>query len=339
MIWVLLDDRQANSNQSLGVANALRLPYETKQIKFNKLIKLPNFLLGNGIAIRNKALIAPPYPDIIIATGRKLASVAAYIKHKNPQTFIAQIQYPPNAKAFDLIAVPQHDKIKPAKNIIETVGAPHLVTLEKLSQEADIWREQVSHLPQPYIVVLLGGNVRGRKFTSQNAEELIKSASELTNSIGGSLLITTSRRTDKNIAETIRNSITAPYYLYDLHNPTPVFANEVKQSQANKAMEIATTALRSCNDGKNPFYGFLGLAEAVIVTGDSVSMCSEACATGKPVFIYIKPEFVPKKHLKFLNLLFELKIAKLLENNNKLFIPSFRLDDSSQVAREIITRH
>jgi len=312
MIWVLLDDRQANSNQSLGVANALGLPYEIKQIKFNKLIKLPNFLLENGVAISNKSVITPPYPDIVIATGRKLASVAAYIKRKNPQTFLAQIQYPPNAKAFDLIAVPKHDAIKPAKNIIETVGAPHLVTLEKLQKEAEIWREQVSHLPTPYIAVLLGGNVRGREFTSQHAAELIKSASNLTNSLGGSLLITTSRRTDKNIAETIRNSVTAPYYLYDWH--------------AN-------------NSSTNPFYGFLGLAEAVIVTGDSVSMCSEACATGKPVFIYIKPEFVPQKHLKFLNLLFELKIAKRLENNNKLFIPSFRLDDSSQVAREIITSH
>ena len=309
-ILVLLDNRQANSNQSLGVANALGLPYEIKQINFNKLIKLPNFLLQSGIAISNKSLIAAPYPDIVIATGRKLASVAAYIKSKNPKTFLAQIQYPPNAKAFDLIAVPKHDKVKPAKNIMETIGAPHIVTLEKLSKEAELWHEQISHLPKPYIAVLIGGNVRERKFTNQHAEKLIKSASALANSLAGSLLITTSRRTDKNIAETIKNSITAPYYLYDWH------ANDTSS---------------------NPFYGFLGKADTVIVTGDSVSMCSEACATGKPVFIYIEQDFVPNKHLKFIDELCKLNIAKLLENNsNELFFPTFRLDDARSIAQKIL---
>ena len=35
----------------------------------------------------------------------------------------------------------------------------------------------------------------------------------------------------------------------------------------------------------NPYFGFLGLADAIVVTEDSVSMVSEACATGKPVFL------------------------------------------------------
>ena len=37
--------------------------------------------------------------------------------------------------------------------------------------------------------------------------------------------------------------------------------------------------------GENPFFGILGLADSLIVTGDSVNMVSEAASTGKPVHV------------------------------------------------------
>ena len=36
----------------------------------------------------------------------------------------------------------------------------------------------------------------------------------------------------------------------------------------------------------NPYLGLLGAADAIIVTANSASMCTEACATGKPVFLF-----------------------------------------------------
>src|SRR5581483_6510369 len=41
--------------------------------------------------------------------------------------------------------------------------------------------------------------------------------------------------------------------------------------------------------GENPYFGLLGLADAVAVTADSVSMVSEAAVTGKPVYILELP--------------------------------------------------
>ena len=38
--------------------------------------------------------------------------------------------------------------------------------------------------------------------------------------------------------------------------------------------------------GENPYFGYLALADAVVVTGDSVNMVSEACFTGKPVHVF-----------------------------------------------------
>ena len=37
--------------------------------------------------------------------------------------------------------------------------------------------------------------------------------------------------------------------------------------------------------GENPYFAYLALADAVLVTADSISMISEAAATGKPVHV------------------------------------------------------
>ena len=39
------------------------------------------------------------------------------------------------------------------------------------------------------------------------------------------------------------------------------------------------------NKGPNPYFAYLDLADAIIVTGDSINMISEAAATGKPLYI------------------------------------------------------
>ena len=41
--------------------------------------------------------------------------------------------------------------------------------------------------------------------------------------------------------------------------------------------------------GDNPYYGLLALADAIVVTEDSVSMVSEACATSAPVLLASLP--------------------------------------------------
>ena len=43
----------------------------------------------------------------------------------------------------------------------------------------------------------------------------------------------------------------------------------------------------TCKD--EPYYGMLGPADAIVVTADSVNMASEACSTGKPVYVIDLP--------------------------------------------------
>ena len=40
---------------------------------------------------------------------------------------------------------------------------------------------------------------------------------------------------------------------------------------------------------ENPYFGLLALGRIIVVTSDSISMISEACFTGKPVYVYELP--------------------------------------------------
>ena len=317
-IWALLDDRQGNTNQTLGVAEALGVPFETREIRFNNLIRIPNIITNNTkmwAKGNTSALLESPWPDIVISTARRLGIAASYIKRQNPGTFIAQIQWPgfPSSQ-FDLIAAPKHDNVKMADNIFITVGAPHRVEQDKLVREAEIWRATVANLPAPRIAVLVGGDSGSRTFSVEHAKNFAELISQFASTVGGSLMATTSRRTSRPAAKTIAQALTVPHYYH--------YWDEAKSTTGN------------------PFYGFLGLADAVIATGDSISMCSEACATGKPVYIYSSPEFVSSKHQQFIDELYAIGVAKpLLAEGNTMFTPSPLLNDSQAVADEIKKRY
>ncbi|MEJ2027957.1 MAG: ELM1/GtrOC1 family putative glycosyltransferase, partial [Limibacillus sp.] len=62
----------------------------------------------------------------------------------------------------------------------------------------------------------------------------------------------------------------------------PPKADELKQQLPHGAL------LYDWNDtsAENPYRGLLGLADRFVVTGDSIAMLSEACATGRPVQIF-----------------------------------------------------
>jgi mitochondrial fission protein ELM1 len=88
--------------------------------------------------------------------------------------------------------------------------------------------------------------------------------------------------------------------------------------------------------GDNPYFGFLALADYIIVTEDSVSMASEALSTGKPVYIAAL-EGGARRLDMFHKILQEQGYTRpftgLLEQWN--YVPP---DDTQRVAQEIAAR-
>ena len=102
-VWVLADDRAGNVNQLLGVAEALGWSYERKDIKYSKLIKLPNFLLGGtmlGIDKDSRKSLKAPWPEVVLSAGRRSFPVARAIKRlSHNKTKIIQLMHPGKAVA------------------------------------------------------------------------------------------------------------------------------------------------------------------------------------------------------------------------------------------------
>jgi hypothetical protein len=106
--------------------------------------------------------------------------------------------------------------------------------------------------------VLAGGNSGPYPFNRASGERLARELNQLVAELGGSLLVTTSARTLDETTEALFEGIAVPAIRYRWKK----------------------------NDPDNPFFAFLGLADRTVVTADSVSMMTEACATGRPVYLY-----------------------------------------------------
>ncbi len=284
-VWAIVDDRAGTRSQVLGVAEALGLPFEIKRIKYNWLSRLPNSLLGKiqfSLDRTSRKAIAPPYPNIIITGGRKIVPAIRSIKKSaGNKTFVVHLMWPGSfTRDFNLIAVQEHDNVKDALYILKTKTVPHRVTPKKL-ELAKSQSEYLSSLRTPRIAVFIGGPNRRKDFAIDDIRALAKNISCFSQGLKGSLMVTTSRRTTKEMVQALKEELAPPHILYEY----------VESSQ-------------------NPYFEFLAWADIIIVTGDSISMCAEACSTGKPVFIYAPPSLLPPKFQKHHEWLYSQRYAR-----------------------------
>ena len=278
-VWLLIDDRAGNKSQVLGVARALGLPFEIKNIEYTAAAALPNYMLMASFSMLTQSCrvnLASPWPDIVIAAGRRTAPVARRIKDlSNGKTFLVQIMHPGSTGEddFSLICVPRHDGMGEAENRFTMTGAPHGVTAESLAEAQQTWAGKFDHLPSPRVALIVGGDTKRKKFTPDMARELGTRAAQLAHDAGGSLLVTTSRRSTPEATAALIEALGA-------------------------GGDVPANVFKWGDEGDNPYMAYLAQADHIIVTGDSVSMCSEACATGRPVYIFAPKKMISHKHAK-----------------------------------------
>lgn len=258
--WVLTDGKPGMENQCLGLAEALGLNPDVKRVapRFPWRVLPPHLWFGALHAPGPDGdVLSPPWPDLLIATGRQTVALSIAIKRlAGNRVFTVQIQNPViSAARFDLVATPRHDRLT-GENVIVTEGALHRITPDRLAAEAGKFRDRLAGLPNPRVAVLIGGSNGQYRMTRKSAEALADRVAGLANNQGAGLMVTTSRRTGAENEAILRDRL------------------------AGLSADIWDGA------GDNPYFGYLGLADAIVVTGDSVSMVSEACATGKPVYVF-----------------------------------------------------
>ena len=266
-VWLLMGDRAGDNSQVVGLGEALGWPFEERHFvhtPYEKLVNLPFGAHLLGVIKGESSPVEAPWPDLVISAGRKNEPIARYIRKRALRETGKKVRLihmgrpwasPPN---WDLIITTPQYRLPNDSNIVHNDTPLHRVTRERLNQAGEAWRERAKHLPRPLIAVLCGGNSGPYPFDRASGERLARQADALASEFGGSLLVTTSARTLGETTEGLFSGIQSPSILYRWQKDDP----------------------------DNPFFAFLGLADRVIVTADSVSMMAEACVTERPVYLY-----------------------------------------------------
>ncbi|MFC0386222.1 mitochondrial fission ELM1 family protein [Muricoccus vinaceus] len=260
-VWVLADPRAGTAAQALGIAERLGLPFRSVPLEWGPLAALPlPWPSLAGLSARARAAVAPPWPRLAISAGRRAGPVSRWLRRRGVRT-VHCMRPGPGAADFDLLVIGRHDSPPAAPNILPVLGATHRVSPGVLAAARSAW-PALAELPRPRVAVLLGGPVRGQGMDPAEALAILDHVVPF----AGSVLATTSRRTGEAAAGAV----------------------------AARLKGVPGMVHRWGEAGPNPYAAFLAWADQVVVTGDSVSMLSEAMATAAPVFVAGAPPSAPR---------------------------------------------
>ena len=311
LTWVLTDGKAGTHNGALGLAEAVGLPVVDKHIRSGLPWRwLPPVLWPRGVLGVGAGgdPLEPPWPRLLVSAGERSVGPALEIKRRSGgATYCVHIQHPRVDPArFDLVVVSAHDRLA-GPNVRVTVGALHRVTQARLEDAAARFAAAFADLPRPLVAVLIGGANRVYRFDRSTAERLADGLVAMARDSGCGLLVTASRRTGPGNEAILRDRLRdLPAVIWD-------------------------------GTGENPYFAYLGLADALVVTGDSVNMVSEACFTGKPVHVFHLPGGEDTKFGRFHDALAESGATRPFDGRLESW-PCEALDERSALADEIRRR-
>jgi len=273
---VLAGDKPGDNAQCLALAARLGWETEAKQLAYRSLGRSPWRPFGEARFVLDptkSSPLEPPWPDLVIGCGRRSVPVAWEIRSRSGGTVrLVQFGRPrADLDGFDLVVssaqylLPEHPKV------LHLVLPLQAFDPNVRARAAAEWAPRFEGLPRPRIALLVGGTAVPFVLDVPAARRLAEQVNALVRAEGGSVLISTSRRTPEASARAICEGVEAPVYV---HRWTP-------------AAE------------PNPYPAYLALADAFVVTGDSASMLADACSTGRPVWIADLPTHRSlRSHLK-----------------------------------------
>lgn len=308
LTWTLTDGAAGNVRQAEALARALHRPARACTLLARSPWKqvAPRWLPGAVQAFGRDfaAALAQP-PELAIGCGRQAALATRLLRARG--ALAVQVLDPRIApRHWDLVIAPEHDRLRGA-NVLSLLGSLNPVDEAWLASARQAFAK-LGTLPAPRIAVLVGGPTPQAALDLEDIEATLAPVDAKARATGGTVLVTTSRRTPPVIIDALRCRYAA--------GPHRVWAGE--------------------QDGPNPYAGLLAWADAIVCTPDSVNMLSEACATQAPVFVHA-PQRARGRLARFLGQLRELqRIAPLADG-----LPPFAvvpLRETARIAAEVRCR-
>ncbi|MCL2567349.1 MAG: mitochondrial fission ELM1 family protein [Alphaproteobacteria bacterium] len=221
-------------------------------------------------------------PQLIISIGRKSLPYAIYLKKKYPKAKLVFLM--PSGflsqKYGDLIFYHSYkQKNYHDSKYVPIITAPHDLSVAKIKESLSNCQNIFANYKKPIISVLIGGSAKKIKLTHAAIDDLLLSIFKVQQTTGGSIFITTSRRTGKQNEEYIKSK------LQNLINANKCFFWGYYQQSSQT----------------NPYHAILGAADYVVITGESISMISEAVSlsANTGVYIFFSKNYYAKRYTKF----------------------------------------
>lgn len=234
-------------------------------------------------------------PDIIISCGARLAAVNLVLARESLARSIA-VMRPSilSVQRFDLAVIPEHDRPPKRKNVAITQGALNLIDEDYLKEQSGrlIRNSTLSIGPDSPLRMglLIGGDTKGFHLDRSLMSRVIKQIKSVCGKWNAHILVTTSRRTPKEI-ETLVKEEFGGYPRCNLL----VIANEANVPEA--------------------VGGILALSSVVVTTPESISMISEA-ASSNGYAVTFKARGLSRRRREFLGRLNEKRHIYLSEERS-----------------------
>ena len=264
-VWILLGQKPGDNAQVLNLQRAVGWPAETKRI-----VVEPRWEKGkprirpslSHVDLARSDRLEGPWPEVVFASGRRLACVALWIKHASQgRTRIVMVGMPRHRQRdFDLMVAASHYVGAAAPNVVVHDLPLMHVDASRIEAAVLAWGPRMREIPRPITALMIGGPTGGLRLDVAAARDLLDLARPDVERAGGSLYVTTSRRTPPEVVALLERECPADVRLH-------VFDAEAPAAE-------------------NPYLALLGLAEHFIVTTDSPSMMVEVVDVGKSLALH-----------------------------------------------------
>jgi len=320
---LILDDGKAGHlNQSKAVANIIKkileeahpeFDFRIRQVKIEFKNELFRFFTNVCAVTSNKRCagclkclgmlltkdcynkLKGMYSDIIISCGSSLEGVNVIMKNQsNAKNIVIMKPAMVNLGKFDLAIISEHDKVKESSNVVIVQTALNVINKDLLEDSIKYIKDLDYNLESQRlkIGILIGGDTRAYKLGQDLIDTVLTKILDLEDDVD--LLVTTSRRTSKGIDNLLEERL-----------------------QNEERCKLLVIANKKNIKGVVP--AILGLSHIVVVSGESISMVSEAISSGKRVIAFIpydEPCYASKKHKIFLEGLNNRRYLTLAYPNN-----------------------
>jgi uncharacterized protein len=280
VIWIISEGSPGHVSQSLGLVHALGslLPVESLVFESRPRVgglgrsllrifqmgkqgrALPQGMLHGRIGLEPIPADAPP-PDLILSSGGKsvFAARSLAVRYRVPYVLIGERKpYPP--QWFHTVLTPSSHETADCDVRMDLI--PTKITPAAVEEAAAAWGEK----PEGRLwAMLIGGRSRSHHFEARDWQDLAQGMVRVARQEGIRWLVTSSRRTGKETEALLETLLSD---------------------------EVVADAVWWCRKPEKKLAAYLGAAEAVWATQDSVSMITEAVVSTRPVVV-VSPRLTP----------------------------------------------